>query len=259
MMMLDLSSVDLGMLVSALEDHSYDSSWWFDPTTGAVEYRSIDDDPEEFESRDLVPVEPIDSRVAYQDMEDFTSLVGDAQAVDLLTRALQGRGAFRRFKDTLFDYPELRQEWFTFHDQRMRRRAVEWLAEQELIEEETAGRALSDMDDEPENVGPLGALRLATLAATGLRDLYGDRLVQVLLYGSQARDDAGPDSDIDLLVVLREMVSPWDELRLMDELLWRMSSDHGVTLSALPVAEDQFDHPGKPVLMQARLHGVIVG
>jgi predicted nucleotidyltransferase len=258
MKMLDLSSVDIDMLVMALEDHSYDSSWWFDPTTGNVEYCSVDDDPEEFESRHLVPVGPEDSREAYQDMVDFTDLVGDAQASDLLFRALQGRGAFRRFKDTLFDLHELREEWFSFHDRRMRRRAIEWLADRELIAEDVANRAITGLGEEPESVGPLGAMRLAELAADELRRLYGDRLAQVLLYGSHARGDAGPESDIDLLVVLRDMGSPWDELRRMDDLLWRLSLEHGVTLSALPVTVDEFEHPAKPVLIEARSHGKTV-
>ncbi|MGH8946205.1 MAG: nucleotidyltransferase domain-containing protein, partial [Acidimicrobiia bacterium] len=30
-----------------------------------------------------------------------------------------------------------------------------------------------------------------------MRDLYEDRLVRVVLYGSQARGEAGPESDID--------------------------------------------------------------
>lgn len=257
--MLDLPSVDVDMLVMALEDHSYDSSWWFDPTTGRVEYCSVDDDPEEFESRHLVPIDPEDSREAYQDMADFTHLVGDAQAKDLLLRAIHGRGAFRRFKDTLFDFPELRQEWFAFHDRRMRRAAIEWLAGRELIAEDVASRAITELGEEPASVGPLGALRLAELAAAELRGLYGDRLAQVLLYGSQARGDAGRESDIDLLVVLRDMDSPWDELRRMDDLLWRLSLEHEVTLSALPVTVDEFEHPAKPVLIEARSHGKTVG
>lgn len=35
-----------------------------------------------------------------------------------------------------------------------------------------------------------------------LRTLLGDRLISVVLYGSAARGDAGPTSDIDLLIVI---------------------------------------------------------
>ncbi|MFQ5968660.1 MAG: UPF0158 family protein, partial [Acidimicrobiia bacterium] len=153
--MLDLSSIDLEDLVLALEDHSYESSWWLDPVTGSLEYCSVDDDPEEFESRNLVFVEPVDSSDAYQDMVDFTALVRDGRAADLLIRALQGRGAFRRFKDTLFEFPELRQEWFAFHDRRMRGRAIEWLTNQDLIPPEVADKALDDLVEEEAPVGPL--------------------------------------------------------------------------------------------------------
>ena len=256
--MLDLSSVDLEALVEALEDHSYESSWWLDPVTGAVEYCPFDDDPEAFESRDMVLVDPGDSRAAYQDMVDFTRLVGDVRLSDLLTRALTGRGAFRRFKDTLFDYAELRQEWFTFHDRRARRRAIDWLTYRDLISEKAGSQALDDLGEEPKRVGPMGALGVAELAGAGLQELYGDRLVRVVMYGSQARGDAGSESDIDLLVVLREMESPWDELRCMDDLLWSLTSEHGATVSALPVTEAQIDRGGKPVLIEARSHGVTV-
>lgn len=256
--MLDLSSVDLEMLVVALEDHSYDSSWWFDPAIGAVEFCSVDDDTEDFESRELVYVQPGDSGEAYRDMVDFTHLVSEARARDLLSRALEGRGAFRRFKDTLLEFPELREEWFSFHDRRMQRRAVEWLVDKGLVIGEAARSALAGLGDEPEGVGPLGAEGIAELAVAELRNLYGDRLVRVVLYGSQARGDAGPESDIDLLVVLRDMDSPWEELRRMDELLWRLSFQHHVTLSALPVTEEQFGQSGKPVLIEARAHGKTV-
>ncbi|MBI4906368.1 MAG: nucleotidyltransferase domain-containing protein [Acidobacteria bacterium] len=38
----------------------------------------------------------------------------------------------------------------------------------------------------------------------GLSDLYGDRLVQLILFGSRARGDARPDSDYDILLVFRD-------------------------------------------------------
>lgn len=253
--MLDLSLVDLGMLVVALEDHSDESSWWFDPATGVVEYCSVEEDPEDFEDKGFLYIQPGESRDGYGDMVDFAHLVSEARAQDLLFRALEGRGAFRRFKDTLLEFPDLREEWFSFHDRRMRRRAVEWLAGRDLISEGAAAEALASREDEPESIGPPDATRVAELAATELRDLYDDRLVRVVLFGSQARGEAGPESDIDLLVVLREMDSPWEELRRMDELLWQLSSEYDVTLSALPVTETQFDQSDKPVLLEARTHG----
>jgi predicted nucleotidyltransferase len=42
--------------------------------------------------------------------------------------------------------------------------------------------------------------------------LYGDRLTQMVLYGSQARGDAHPDSDIDVLVVLKAPVQAGEEI-----------------------------------------------
>lgn len=40
-----------------------------------------------------------------------------------------------------------------------------------------------------------------------METLYGDRLANLLLYGSQARDEATPDSDIDILLALHEPFS----------------------------------------------------
>ena len=114
--MLDLSAVDLEMLVEALEDHSYESTWWLDRATGAVECRfefdKSRDELEDFQRRDVVRVEARSSRAGYRDMAEFSALVGDPRANERLSCALQGRGAFRRFKDTLLDYPDLRKEWF---------------------------------------------------------------------------------------------------------------------------------------------------
>ena len=99
--MLDLRDVDLGDLCEALEDHSYEHSWWLDPATGEVVLWSDyfeeqgEQDPD---SRGLRPIEPIPSHEGYADMEDFIERVRDPRARDLLSRAIAGRGAFRRFK-----------------------------------------------------------------------------------------------------------------------------------------------------------------
>src|SRR6266536_174386 len=118
--MLELDKVALDDHRAALEDHSYDHGWWLDPRTGAVELWSDEiglehDVPDPFEEGWL-GIEPIDSSEGYRDLADFTARVGDPRARDLLARAIEGKGAFRRFKDTLFEFPELREAWVAFHN-----------------------------------------------------------------------------------------------------------------------------------------------
>ena len=56
--------------------------------------------------------------------------------------------------------------------------------------------------------------------AVDLAMLYGDRLQQVLLFGSWARSRRDPGNpDLQLIVVLSELRSAWDELHRMDEVL----------------------------------------
>jgi hypothetical protein len=58
-----------------------------------------------------VEIDARGSRLAYEDMAEFAESVGEARAADLLQRALSGRGAFRRFRDTLHDFEELVPHW----------------------------------------------------------------------------------------------------------------------------------------------------
>jgi predicted nucleotidyltransferase len=46
------------------------------------------------------------------------------------------------------------------------------------------------------------ALEIAARARQGLAEIYGNRLRGVYLYGSGARDELTPDSDIDIAVIL---------------------------------------------------------
>lgn len=64
----------------------------------------------------------------YRDMEDFIEKLDDEDVADRLAIAIAGRGAFRRFKDTLARWPELMTEWHAFSDDRQRGRARSWLA-----------------------------------------------------------------------------------------------------------------------------------
>jgi predicted nucleotidyltransferase len=258
---LDLESVDLGDLANALEDHSFEHSWWLDPETGEIvlwsDYSREQGEPEP-EVRGLIPIEPILSHEGYRDMEDFIALVRDPRARELLERAIEGRGAFRRFKDTLFEFPELREAWFRFHDARMKKRALEWLADGDVVDREAAERAMPEDPELPQISDPFDPFAIARTVAGDLRDLYGGRLKKVLLFGSWARGDAHPESDIDLLVVLDRVDSVWDELRRMDEILDRHSVTNETVVSVMTVAEADLAEPTIPALIRATIEGQTV-
>jgi predicted nucleotidyltransferase len=246
--MLELDQVDLQDLSAALEDHSDFHSWWLDPHTGAIEVWSEElgeDDERHPAERGWLPIEPVDSSDAYRDMVDFIDGIAEPHASDLLSRAIEGRGAFRRFKDTVSEFPELRDAWFDLHRIRMERRAIEWLRHEGVIDAEAARRATNARPD-PDMTRGIDPLAIARAVASDLRQLYGGRLRDVRLYGSWARGDAHPDSDIDLLVVLDQFSSRWSERQRMEDILWRHSFENDVVVSAHPVGEGELARSASP-------------
>ena len=77
-----------------------------------------------------IAVPRAESHDGYDDMEEFIETVQAESPRDRLWRAIDGRGAFRRFKDVLEDYPRERERWFAFRDARVRQRVLDWLAEE---------------------------------------------------------------------------------------------------------------------------------
>ena len=141
----DLSSFDLEEIGNALADQTdCEHRWLISPETGEVAFWTADtgidgQTPVDLDDLDLICIDPLPSWVWYQDMADFADTVTDERAGRRLARAVQGKGAFRRFKDELHaEYPDLLTEWYAFREVRATRRAVQWLADKSLIDEEAA-------------------------------------------------------------------------------------------------------------------------
>ena len=77
-----------------------------------------------------VQIPRIETDEAYETMVDFAETVRNAHLRELLDVALRGKGAFRRFKDVLLNYPEERGRWFEFESQRKRETIEAWAREQ---------------------------------------------------------------------------------------------------------------------------------
>lgn len=86
--------------------------WLIDPQSGRIGFWTEDGGidgrtPVDLDELDLIPIEPLPSWVWYRDMADFAEGVSDQRAGRSLARAIEGKGAFRRFKDRLHqNYPD---------------------------------------------------------------------------------------------------------------------------------------------------------
>ena len=91
-----------------------------------------------------------------------------------------------------------------------------------------------------------------------IKKLYGKRLKKVILYGSQARNEATQDSDIDLAIVLDGDVIPGKEIDRMIDIVTEINLNYGVLISVYPVSEKNYNEINSPLLLNLRREGVPV-
>jgi hypothetical protein len=87
---------------------------------------------------------------------------------------------------------------------------------------------------------------------------YGARLRKVVLYGSAARGEAGPQSDLDLLVVLEEPVDLFAEVRRLVDLLYPLQLESDRYISAKPAPARAFEAGRLQLYRTAQREGVAV-
>ena len=93
-----------------------------------------------------------------------------------------------------------------------------------------------------------------------LKQLYGDNLHSVILYGSLARGEETEESDIDLIVVLKDMENFWEEVGRIDELESRLEEKNSfeVLISAIPLSLKDMGETVTPLLLNVKKEGVVV-
>lgn len=131
--------VDLEELASVLEGDPANGGGRIDLKNGEVwpemayqdgYLEDKDDHEDEDDDTRWLYVDPVGSRPGYRDMERFIDTLDDDHLAELLTVAIGGPGAFRRFKQVLASRPEVADRWYAFSDDRTRGRARAWLADQ---------------------------------------------------------------------------------------------------------------------------------
>ena len=110
----------------------------------AIDYMRDDEGIDLYETiENQLSVDRLGSHEAYQDMVDYIATVADEHLADLLTVAVTGRGAFRRFTDVLADRTGTLEPYHAFAHARKYQRAAAWLAERGYVSTHTRSTRLT--------------------------------------------------------------------------------------------------------------------
>src|SRR6186997_1798786 len=131
--------LDWDALEIAVERNSADTDSYLDLTTGRV-LAITTGDPEAAINRQSVSenirnflrIEPASSREQYRWMERFVGSVADEALRERLIISIDGKGAFRRFKDVLLAYPAERERWFSYRADLLHWHIHNWLEQHEI-------------------------------------------------------------------------------------------------------------------------------
>jgi hypothetical protein len=77
-------------------------------------------------------VDPASSREQYRWMERFVASVSEPTLRERLLVAIDGKGAFRRFKDVLLAFPAERERWFTYRSDLLHFHIQTWIEHMQI-------------------------------------------------------------------------------------------------------------------------------
>jgi predicted nucleotidyltransferase len=105
------------------------------------------------------------------------------------------------------------------------------------------------MPGKPQNDPLLKRFRAA------LEEIYGNRHVRVVLFGSRARGDARPDSDYDVAVFLTPLGDRWKELDRLADLRLRFLDETKAFFDAVPYDASAY-RERSPLMHEVRHEGL---
>jgi len=92
----------------------------------------------------------------------------------------------------------------------------------------------------------------------GLQTLYKEQLEQIILFGSQARGDAQPDSDIDILIVLKHAFVYSQESDRISHLIANLCLEYNVLISCAFATYEQVQFQNTAFFRNIRREGVVL-
>ncbi len=90
------------------------------------------------------------------------------------------------------------------------------------------------------------------------KEIYQQNLVNLILFGSQARGEATLESDIDILVILKTAKPPQEKHKKTIDFISDLCMEYGVLVSCVYVSEKQFNYEKSPLLLNIHREGIII-
>lgn len=91
-----------------------------------------------------------------------------------------------------------------------------------------------------------------------LKNIYNNELDAVILYGSQARNEAFEGSDIDVLILLNDEVKPIQELRKINEFLTEISLKFNQVISCVFMSKKRYESEQSPLILNIKKEGIVL-
>ncbi len=80
----------------------------------------------------------------------------------------------------------------------------------------------------------------------------------MVIFGSYARNEAGSDSDLDVLIVLEDVSDRYDEYRRVADVVVHFLDCYGVYVSPILLSQKDFETGSSPLLRNVKKEGVTV-
>lgn len=91
-----------------------------------------------------------------------------------------------------------------------------------------------------------------------LKNIYGNKLKDVILYGSYARGDFTEESDIDLIILLETMENVSIERGRFFDAIWELDLKYDVLISIIPFKKEEFELRRLPLILNVKKEGILV-
>lgn len=217
--------INLDIIIESLEFTSDESTYYFDRKTNetvllseyADDYQEVSKAIDEDEEDRFIPLPTQREINEYGMMEDFVEELPDGDQKYTLAVAISGRGAFRRFKDTVARF-DLEDKWYAYRERCYARVARRWCEDNDVeyfqkgkgVSLEEVLEDIAEDEDEPVDIVKIdtASLNRAGGAKELLKNLFGAEVEHVAdeeITEEEAANSLSPAQAIKLMFLHKQM------------------------------------------------------